>query len=75
MAAVINAEQAAWISQGGPTITIASRSPSFAPSLGQGIGCRIDAERERFTIFLLEPRNLQVIEDLRAERPASPPRS
>ena len=68
MPAVIDEEQADWMVQSGSSITIASCNASAAPSLGQGVGCRIDASRERVTIFVLEPRNLAVLEDVRAGR-------
>lgn len=68
MAAVIDAEQATWMVQAGPSITIASCNESLRPSLGQGLGCRVEAGRERITVFLLEPRNLDLVADLRAGR-------
>ena len=68
MALVIDAEQADWIGRGAASITLASSDEAHAPSLGQGIGCRVDATRKRVTVFMLEPRNAAVIADLRAGR-------
>jgi len=70
MTTVIDAKQADWMVQGGPSITLASSSAA-GPSLGQGIGCRVDSARERITVFLVEPRNLGLVADLRAGRPAA----
>lgn len=69
MVAVIDTQQAEWMVQGGPSITLASSSAAAGPSLGQGIGCRVDGARERVTVFLVEARNLALAADLRAGRP------
>jgi hypothetical protein len=71
MAAVISAEQAAWMVQAGPSITIASCNETGGPSVAQGLGCRVDAAREQVTVFMLESRSLDVIADLRAGRAAA----
>ncbi len=68
MAAVIDEAQADWMVQSGSSITLASCNAAGLPSLGQGIGCRVDGSRERITIFVLEPRNLAVLADVRAGR-------
>jgi hypothetical protein len=70
MPAVIDAQQADWMVQGGPSITLASSSAA-GPSLGQGIGCRVDGSRQLLTVFLVEPRNLALLADLRAGRPVA----
>ncbi len=62
---LIDAELANWIVRGGPTITVASRDEQNRPSLGQAIGCKLDDERRRLTLFLLEARNQSVIADFR----------
>lgn len=68
MSALISAEQANWMERGSPSITLSSCDAAHAPSLAQGLGCRIDATRTRVTVFMLEPRNLATIADLRAGR-------
>jgi hypothetical protein len=68
MPAVIDAEQAQWIVGSAPSITVASCDDAKLPSLGQGIGCRIDKKRRRLTVFMVESRNAAVIADLRAGR-------
>lgn len=64
----LNEEQVRWILHGGPTLAVASRSASLRPSIGQAIGCRLEAGSSRFAFFLLVPRNRDVVIDLRAGR-------
>jgi hypothetical protein len=66
---VIDDEQAQWLAQGAPSITLASCDASGAPSLGQGICCRVASEPTRVRVFLVEARNRALIADLRAGRP------
>ena len=64
----LSPEQVRWILHAGPTITVASRSARMRPSIGQAIGCRIDPDACRLTVFLPAGRNRAVIADLRAGR-------
>lgn len=64
----LDTEQVRWILYGGATMTIASRSAAMRPSIGQVLGCRVEAGSSRLTAFLLASRNRAVIADMRAGR-------
>jgi len=69
VAPVLDEEQARWLLEAAPSITVASCDAAGIPSLGQGIGCRIEAGRVR--VYMVEARNRAVIADLRAGRPVA----
>lgn len=64
--AIVDAEQAAWITQGAVSVSVASRDASLRPSIGQAHGCRVAPTRERVTVFLHEPSNRALVVDLRS---------
>jgi hypothetical protein len=67
--AVLNHEQARWLHEEASTIAVASSDQNSSPSLGQGIGMRIEAQGARIRVFLVEARSRALVADLRAGRP------
>ena len=64
----LDAEQVRWILYGGATMTVASRSAAMRPSIGQVLGCRVEAGSSRLTLFLLASRSRAAVADMRAGR-------
>lgn len=52
-------------------MTVASSDSAGGPSLGQGIGVRIDEAGTRIRLFMVEARSQAVVNDLRAGRPVA----
>jgi hypothetical protein len=67
--AVLDQEQTRWLQGEASSVTVASSDTAGVPSLGQGIGTRIDATGTRIRVFIVEARSRALIHDLRAGRP------
>jgi hypothetical protein len=57
--------------QSGVSVHVASRGPANVPSVARGLGCRIDPDRSRVTIFLSAAQAPELLADLRASRAAA----
>ncbi len=57
--------------ESGVSVHVASRSPANVPSVARGLGCRIDPDRSRVTIFLSAAQAPDLLADLRASRAAA----
>jgi len=68
-AALLDEDQARWLVDNGASIIVSSCDATAGPSIGQGIGCRVEPDRKRVRVFMVEARSRQVLEDLRAGRP------
>jgi hypothetical protein len=60
----LSAENAAFIQQG-VSVIIGGRDRDNAPTLVRGIGCRVDADRSRVTVFLPASQCPELLADVR----------
>lgn len=67
--AVLDHEQARWLHEEASSIAVASSDANGTPSLGQGIGMRIEAQGARIRVFMVLARSRGLVADLRAGRP------
>jgi len=64
-ASPLGADLAAFV-QGGVGIVAASRNARLLASIGRAVGCRVDDDAARVTIFLVPSENGALLEDIRA---------
>jgi hypothetical protein len=69
VAAVLDEEQRSWLEAEASSVTVASSDGAGCPSLGQGLGSRLDETGARIRVFMVEARCRALVADLRAGRP------